>query len=170
MRRQFITFLLVAVTAGCSGQKKAGQNTSKLPTAAKSILEKADQIELISINPGERGQFEYPKGEYYGWKVLGRTTIEDADTRKSIISAAERGIAEEGRPAKCFDPRHAIHATSYDGENVDILICFHCSQVEVYVNGKDEGPFLGTSSFPEPVFDKVLTKANVPLAPKPPKR
>jgi hypothetical protein len=160
-----IAFLVILGSVSCSGQK-----ASKLPAAAKSILEKADQIELLSIDPGHSERDEPPpKGDYHGWKVLGKTTIQDPDIRKSVISAVERGLAEEGDPKKCFDPRHAIHA-SHKEKTVDILICFHCSQVQVYLDGNSEGPFLGTSSSPEAVLDKVLTQANVPLAPKPPKR
>jgi hypothetical protein len=157
-----IAFLVILGSAGCSGQK-----ASKLPSAAKSILENADQIELLSIDPGHPERDEPPpNGDYYSWKVLGRTTIEDSDTRNSIVSAVERGIEEEGMPAKCFDPRHAIHA-SHKGKTVDLLICFQCKQILVYLDGERQDPYLLTSSSPEPVLDKVLTQANVPLAEKP---
>jgi|SRR5437773_2079470 len=156
-----IAFVILG-SAGCSGQK-----ANKLPSAAKSILEKADQIELLSIDPGNRELDEPPpKGDYYTWKVLGKTVIEDADTHQSVISAVEQGIAESGRPASCFDPRHAIHA-SYNGKAVDLLICFECKQILVYLDGQRQDSYLLTSSSPEPVLDKVLTQANVPLAPKP---
>jgi len=107
-----------------------------------------------------------PKGDYFGWKVLGRTVIEGGVKRERVISAIERGIAEGGWPPDCFDPRHAIHATQNE-RTVDLLICFRCSQVMVYLDGNWERPFLVTSSSPEPILDKVLIEANVPLAPKP---
>jgi hypothetical protein len=157
-----IAFLVILGSAGCSGQK-----ANKLPSAAKSILEKADQIELLSIDPGHPERDEPPpKGDYYGWKVLGKTVIEDKDTQKSIHSALEQGIAEGGWPPACFDPRHAIHASD-NGKTVDLLICFECKQILVYLDGQRQDPYVFTSSSPEPVLDKVLTQANVPLAPKP---
>ena len=164
-RHVFIAIFFVPVCAGCSGEK-----SNKLSSAARSILENADYMELLSIDPGNRELDEPPpKGDYYGWKVLGKTAIEDSGTQKSIVSAVERGIVEaEGTGAACFWPRHAIHAT-YDGKKVDILICFECHQVLVYVDGQEKGPFLSTTSSSESVLDKGLTEANVPLAPKPPK-
>jgi hypothetical protein len=157
-----VIFLGVNGIAGCSGDK-----TNKLPSAAKSIFEKAEEIELISLDPGhpERGE-RPPKGDYFGWKELGRTTLEDAETRRRVVSAVEKGFAEGGRAASCFDPRHAIHA-SYKGKTVDILICFRCSQVLVYLNDERQDPFLEISVSPQPVLDKILADANVPLAPKP---
>lgn len=156
-----IALVLIAGSAGCSGQKG-----NKLPSAAKSILEKADQIELLSIDPGNRELDEPPpKGDYYGWRVLGKTVIEGAETQKSIVSSLEQGIAGGNTGAACFDPRHAIHA-AHKGKKVDILICFHCSQVLVYLDGQQQDPFLFINASPEPVFDKLLTDAYVPLAAK----
>ena len=73
---------------------------------------------------------------------------------------------QEGNVPACFRPRHGIHATR--GQKVvDLLVCFECSQVEVYSGGSDQ-PSLGlrTSGSPEPVFDKALRDAGIPLAPK----
>jgi len=160
----FVSFLFVAGSAGCSGDK-----TRKLPSAAKSILEKADEMELMSIDPGNRELDEpHPKGDYYGWKVIGKTVIDDLNTQKSILSALEKGVEEfgSGTPPACFDPRHAIHATR-NGKTVDLLICFECQQILVYLDGQRQDPYVFTSSSPESVLDKVLSEANVPLAPKP---
>jgi hypothetical protein len=63
-------------------------------------------------------------------------------------------------------PRHAIHATTYADKTVDVLICFQCSRVEFYLDGQMQNPDLPTSGSPEPILDKILTDANVPLAPK----
>jgi hypothetical protein len=69
----------------------------------------------------------------------------------------------------CFTPRHGIHATRA-GATVDLVVCFECLQIYLYVNGSEirnggEVRFL-TSKSPEAVFDKVLADANVPLARK----
>jgi hypothetical protein len=158
-----VIFLCVNGIAGCSGVKK-----NKLPSAAMSILEKAEEIELISLDPGHPEKDERPpKGDYFGWKELGRTTIEDAETRRRVVSAVATGLAEAtGAGANCFDPRHALHASHKD-KTVEILICFQCSQVLVYVNDKRQDPYLAISGSPQPVLDKILADANVPLAPKP---
>src|SRR5437879_8153151 len=89
-----IAFLIIPASAGCSGQK-----ANKLPSAAKSILEKTDQIELFSLDPGLGEGHTPPKGDYFGWKVLGKTVIDNADTKESVISAVERGMGEGTRAA-----------------------------------------------------------------------
>jgi hypothetical protein len=162
-----VLLLFVYGIVGCSSDEKGSAfKTSKLPSAAKSILENADQIELVSLDPGNSKRDESPpKGDYFGWKELGRTVITDADIRAKVVSSVEKGIAEVGRPAKCFDPRHAIHA-SYGDKSVDIIICFHCSQDLVYLDNQEQRPYLPISASPESVLDKILTETNVPLAPK----
>jgi hypothetical protein len=66
--------------------------------------------------------------------------------------------------ANCFDPRHGIRAKDKE-RTVDLVICFRCLQVAIFEQGKEQQTVL-TTSFPEPTFDAVLTKAKVPLAPK----
>jgi hypothetical protein len=119
-----IGLLCISAIAGCSAVK-----TNKLPSAAKSILEKADQIELISLDPGLPESGGPPKGDYFGWKELGRTAIENSDTRKNVVAAVEKGFSEAEGGKLCFDPRHALHAR-HNGKTVDVLICFYCSQVK----------------------------------------
>jgi hypothetical protein len=67
---------------------------------------------------------------------------------------------------KCFEPRHGVRAMA-GGKTVDLVICFACSEVQVWSDdGKDlEGlALIGDSA--QAAFDKVLTDAKVPLHPK----
>jgi hypothetical protein len=151
--------LLIFGNAGCTGQK-----SKPLPSNASSFLQEADQIELLSLDPRQSDNGSLKDG-FHGWKVLGKTMIENADTKKSVISALERGFAEGSNPAKCFNPRHAIHA-SHNEKTVDIIICFECRQFLIYLDNQ-QGEYLLIGASPEPVLDKALTEANVRLAPKP---
>src|SRR5262245_20526938 len=164
--RALVLASVVSVAMGASGisadDKADIEKYRKLPEDAKAILEKADQLELLSVHP-ERPQ-EKPKDEFHGWKVLGRTVVKDADTRKAIRAAISKGVAESQGVAGCFNPRHGIRATS-GGKTVDLVICFECWWMEVHVGGKWFAVW--TSGSPEPTLDKVLRDANVPLAPKP---
>jgi hypothetical protein len=66
--------------------------------------------------------------------------------------------------ALCFRPRHGVRAKS-GGRAVELVICFECSWVKVYVDGKevrDEA----TNVAPQKYLDELLTTAKVPLAPK----
>src|SRR5262245_34135414 len=147
--RSCISFLIVCLCL--IGIKACSSNDPhKLPSAAKSILEKADKIELISLYPGQMDE-PPPEGDYFGWKELGRTTIQDPETRETVATAVQNAIIEGRTGAKCFDPRHAIHA-DHKGKTVDILICFHCSQVLIYLNEK-QGPYIAISESPQPLLD-----------------
>jgi hypothetical protein len=135
-----------------------------IPEGPRGALEKAGQIELYSLDP-DRGE-EKPKDGFHGWKVLGQTTVKNADTLKALVAAFKKGVAEnDGIVAGCFNPRHGIRVT-HDGKTFDFVICFECYQVEVYIDGKKVKGFLVTRS-PQKAFDKVLKDAGVPLPQKP---
>jgi hypothetical protein len=135
-----------------------------LPDQAKTILEKASESDVYSLEPLEK--VDKAKA-LHGWKVLGKTTVKKAAARKALLTALTKGIAEPGRGgAKCFDPRHAIHAT-YEGKSVDLVICFECGWVYVYLDGNDKtSAELEVNGRTQPVFDKLLRAASIPLAKK----
>src|SRR5262249_31812235 len=116
-------FLLVGLAA-------AEEQKKQLPEKARAILQKAEQIELLSLDPDfDTGKV---KDGFRGWKVLGKTTLKEAKERKKLLDAVETGVAEAGKfGAKCFDPRHGIRATA-DGKTVDLVICYACSWIYVY--------------------------------------
>ena len=63
--------------------------------------------------------------------------------------------------AGCFNPRHGIRLIG-GGETTDLVICFECLQVQVFVDGRRPGGFL-TSASPQPAFDQVLLAAGIAL-------
>jgi hypothetical protein len=165
--RQRVCVLLAfisLITFGISANSADKEKSNKIPDKARAILEKAEQIELLSIDP-ERPK-ENPKDDFHGWKVLGKTVVKDAEVRKKLVAAFQKGVEEnKGEAALCFNPRHGIRA-SHDGKTADFLICFECFHGHTYVGEKEIEGFLTTDS-PEAVFDKVLKDAMVPLAEKP---
>lgn len=155
IHRTFPISLLALALVAAGGP---GQNTPS-SKGVKDILENAEQFELYSLNPTSRD-----KEGFNGWKVLGKTAIKDADTRKAIVDALYKGLADsDGKAAKCFDPRHGIRATG-KGKTVDVVICFECYQALFRAGGKSKTETLTRS--PEKTFDEVLTKSGVPLAKK----
>lgn len=134
---------------------------SKIPEPARTALEGADQLELLSIDPSRRR--ETSADDFHGWRVLGRTQVQDADARKRLAAALRKGAGEsDGSVAACFSPRHGVRAT-HAGKTVDLVICFECLQVKVYSADEPDGSFL-TAGSPQPVFDQILREAGVPLA------
>ncbi len=149
--------IVIALIAGCTSNSA----DSKIPERAMAALEKADQFELLSIDPDRLE--ERPKDDFHDWTVLGRRQIKDAVTRKKLVAALKNGAAEnDGTVNMCFHPRHGIRAI-HDGKTMDFVICFECFQVKVYADEKRDDGFLTTGS-PQPVFDQVLRDAGIPLA------
>ena len=135
-----------------------------VPAAAGEALEKADAVELLSLDPLRPK--EEPKDGFHGWKVLGRTAPKDDATRRMLTADLRAAAgASEGSAAACFNPRHGLRVTRA-GKTVDLVICFECLQVEVYEGEKDAGRFLITDA-PQAAFDKVLRDAGVPRPTKP---
>jgi hypothetical protein len=144
----------------------ASLRADTIPAELQAILEKGEQFELLSLNPDPRQ--EKAEDGFHGWKVLGKTTVKDAEARKKLLAAFKKGVEENtGFVAGCFNPRHGIRVTQ-DGKTTDFVICFECAQVKVFVGDKEEKGFLITAS-PQSVFDGVLKEAKVPLAEKPKK-
>jgi hypothetical protein len=141
-----------------------------IPDQLRAILEKAEHFELFSLNPTDplSENKKEPKETFHGWEVLGKTTVKDAETRKKLVDAFEKGVADNKGPhANCFDPRHGIRVT-HDGKTADFVICFECRHVHAIVGDQPAKAFLITDS-PEAAFDSVLKEAKVFLAPKPKK-
>lgn len=168
--------LLALVVAGFLGGALAGEERRNvLPAEALALLEKAAPYELLSLEPSSSDDDEDKDKKvekFHGWRVLGKTAVKEADARKTVLTALLKGIAEnDGSAAKCFNPRHGLRAM-HDKKSVDLVICFECLQIEVYVDGKQVHPAGGrgailTSESPQPTLDKLLKDAKVPLARKP---
>lgn len=135
---------------------------NKLPDELVKLLYKS-KIELYSLLPERIMEKGKEESGFYGWKVLGKTTLSDAD-RKAVLDAVIKGIADsDGTAAKCFDPRHGLGIT-YENKTAGFTICFECYQLIGHGTGTS-GP-LTTTRAPQVLLDKILTAAQVPLAPK----
>jgi hypothetical protein len=159
MRTRFAAPLVLLALFAVGPAARAEDKANKIPDDLRAVLEKADQFELLSLNPEEPK--EKPKDGFHGWQVLGKTTVKDAETRKKLVAALGKGVKEnDGTVARCFNPRHGIRVT-HDGKTADFVICFECFQVKAFAGDKLQG-FLVTNS-PQPTFDTVLKEAKVPL-------
>jgi len=150
--------LLLLVSAACDA--RAVKNDNDVPTAVMAALRDGTDYELLSLDPDRTK--EPPADNLHGWRVLGRTKIEDAATRKKLNDALQAGAKEnDGTVAGCFNPRHGI-SVKHNGKTFDLVICFECMSVAVYEQGKRHEGFLVTRT-PQKVFDAVMTAAKVPL-------
>ena len=152
--------LVFAAVALMALPSRSPAKDNKLPADVMDILSKADQIELLSLDPNSDG--DKSKDAFHEYKVLGKTAVKDTEARKKLVESLTKGMEGEIRPAKCFNPRHGIRAT-HDGKTVELVICFECHQFGLYSGAGEVTGFLVDKS-PEPAFDKVLKDAGIPKA------
>lgn len=98
------------------------------------MLEGADAFKIYALE-AYASEAPAPGAEvFHGHEVLAQAEIKDAKVRSNITSIVNRGVRKGGDQAKCFNPRHGIHATQA-GRTVDLVICYECSTIEVVENG-----------------------------------
>jgi hypothetical protein len=163
MRHSLHLLLMVTLllSTGCSGG-------NQLPKKAKAILERADHIELLSLDPATR-RTHSSNNAFHDYEVLGKIDLVETDSRRQVISSLFAGVADpNGNPKACFEPRHGIRATA-NGSRVDLVICFECGQLKAYIDDVDTTPsnIIVTAPTPASTFNSVLIAAKVPL-PEPP--
>jgi hypothetical protein len=174
MRLSRLAMLAVVLIAGCGKQSSPpnpistiGGNVmnvgSQIPEMVRTALEEGQDFELYSLDPKHRDE-EKPS-EFLRRKVIGKTLVKDAATRKAILAAFENADVDD-LYISCFDPRHAIRV-SHGGKSFYLTICFQCENVYAWVGDDDEKPLgFKTARSPEVLFDEVLKAAGVPLAAK----
>ena len=156
LRRSLAVLALLA----CSALPACADN--KLPADAETVLDKAEELELYSLDPTECDK--KPKDGFHGWKVLGKTTLKKKEDRQKVLKAIRKGIADsDGSVAGCFNPRHGLKGKA-GGKTVELVICYECLSLEVYVDGKRSSVL--TARSPQPELDKVLRGAGVKLPKK----
>lgn len=157
------------------------EHDNRLPDEVRALLSGADQMELLSLDPHLRRPatplrpetgvepvfvIEEPAiGEFHTWPVLGRTTLIDPHARQQVVAAIEKGLADsDGTARQCFYPHHGLHA-SCQGKTVDLVICYECNQLLVYIDRLETYRLTATTS--QPVLNAILKEAGVPLARQP---
>ena len=154
VRWSLLALAMVALAVGMVWMRWRG-----LPYGVARSLGTAETYELISVSP------RIGMGDYYGHQTFGRATITDPAVRQRLNAALQAAVRESnGSVAACFNPRHAIRASG-GGHVTELLVCFECKAIEVFSDGK-KTDYIPISSSQESVFDAVLQKAGVPLAPK----
>jgi hypothetical protein len=118
---------------------------------------------LYSLN----GEESYPpnkpwKGEkFHGFGVLGKTEVSSPSDRLDILAAVKKGIAQSnGAENKCFWPHHGFSMVQ-NGKKVDYVICFHCLQLQRFMDGA--GKTIPTTTSPADTLDAHLKKAGIPV-------
>lgn len=147
--------------AGCGGKA-----VPRFPESVEEALAGAAEFELLSLDPIQEEGGPTVVDGFHGWKILGKTSIRDAASRKQVADALHAGDDRQIEMASCFWPRHGLKA-EYRGRVIEIVVCFQCSQAECYVDGAKLGDTVKVLGTAQPALDEILKAANVPLPAKP---
>lgn len=133
---------------------------NELPRSVAAILNNPDRFELLSIRSDgmERPSRDGPPR----YAVLGRLDVTDSGTRGELVAALKQSLAEGVGAAMCFRPRHVIRA-SKGQETAELVFCFECCQVEVYLDGSRRKDLI-CNHVQRDVFNRTLRSAGVPVA------
>ncbi len=120
-------FLRLSLRALAVAGALAGAGCGSLPGSARDVLDHADTFEIYALNPNSRVEGE---GSFQGFQVVGSAKVTDPAAQQRILDIIESGMGKWATQAKCFNPRHGVHAV-HAGRTVDITICYECSNIEI---------------------------------------
>jgi hypothetical protein len=151
---------------GASVAASDNKPDNSLPREARDILASADKLEVLSISVARNKE----KEDFHGFHVLGTTTVTDKELRRKLADAIESAVAESTVYDVGFNynPRYGLRATS-GGKVVEMIICFHCTQIEVYVEGKLTKK-CATKQTLQKLLNQILADAKIPVPPTPRER
>jgi hypothetical protein len=164
MWRISLGLLIVVAPIGCGSGAATGVTFPDL-----SALEQLTLFSIDGRDPGEdgrRGQrVPAAVGEFRGYPVLGQVEVTDPERREQLVAALQDGYARRPKMgAKCFWPRHGIRLVA-KGQTVEYVICFQCAWLDQY-SGESRPRKEPINPDVQPVFDKTLKEAGVPIAPE----
>jgi len=139
--------LLAAPVLGCGS----------LPDSAVAVLDRPDSFQILALEPHPTGEAQPGVERFHGHGVLAKADVADPKARERIVDIVNRGVRKGGTQAKCFNPRHGVHAVQ-GGRAVDLVICYECSALEVVEDG--HGTTLGTGDV-QPELDEAFRAAGV---------
>lgn len=183
--------IALVITVGLAMGMLTGCGNNDLPREVREAAEGADQFVLYSLDPHELfhklakveseegwgvgepevaakpGEDEGAEAKVVkrftgGWMILGEVEITDQAKRDELMGALrEAAQANDGMVAGCFIPRHGLRIVKGE-ETWDLVICFECLQMMVYLNDKKMDSVLITE-IAQPTFDAALREAGVEL-------
>ena len=130
-----------------------------------SYFKGPDKITLYSIDGRVAPVAEVAQTDqhFHGYPVFGKIDITSAEDIREILTAVDAGMANcDVERAACFWPRHAIQMVQR-GMLVEYVICFECNTIAICRDGQSE--FVAINSDPQPLLNRKLQEAGIPIAP-----
>jgi hypothetical protein len=123
-----------------------------VPRSLLAALSQSERFELFALLP-ERSEKSVTAG-FHGWPILAQSLVADRETQNILTQALKAGAESSFSFRSCFEPRHGVRLL-FQGKTVDLVICFKCETVEVYLDDRRVKGFSTTNS-PEATFDRVV--------------
>jgi hypothetical protein len=131
-------FLAVAIGVSACGRG----DPEPAPRAASFPLERiadATILEVLSLDPepglpDAEGNASAVKEDpaFHGWPFLGRSTSISREDQAALLKELGAMFADPPEVTiACHLPRHALRLQTPTGD-LDVLICFECSNLEIY--------------------------------------
>ncbi len=123
----------------------AQERPAALPPGVAEAL--GDTESLVIHLVGLRRPKDLPEGapvpplpadrSFHDYEILGTARVSSPAQVEAIVASLLRGVESyQGEDFGCFLPRHGVRAKLRDGRTIDLSVCFHCQNMEVYVPGR----------------------------------
>lgn len=130
-----------------------------LPPKVREILEKAEIFEILA----EMREREIRESDLLNFQPNRIVKNFDEKEKKEILEAFYFDASREDSPASCYEPHHQIRAI-YQGETVEIEICFDCAKFIVTSSfGKFEGTFVRENRKSEDLFNRIIENKSIEI-------
>ncbi len=99
---------------------------------------------------------------FYGYEILGSVRLTDHGLLKRMARELDAAVdTNDMMTVRCFWPRHGLR-TTVDGKKLELIICFECRMLALYVDGEFKSK-TELDSTPKSTFDKPLIDAGIAI-------
>src|SRR5207244_5629814 len=143
MKVKLLSFVLIVVLVVIVWNLISRNRSKPLANDLEEQLIHSASFEALALNPvpiSDLNKLGTNTDTLLRYPILGHVKIDDQNPRQELVSAISKDIANANHlPTACIlEPRHGIRCI--DGSNsVLIVICYHCGDVVLERNGKNEG-------------------------------
>ena len=148
MRSKLLCVLACIAAAGCRSKDPAPDDRPVAGREERALLAAASELTLFAIDPHR----DASGPELHGFPIRKTVTIPREEIPR-VAGAVASGLGR-GPEANCFEPHHALRVASM-GQSLELVICFACSEVEVYRGGQRVG-WLATDGTAEAILARYL--------------
>jgi hypothetical protein len=126
-------------------------------------------IYLVGVRPrpADAPEAESPPKEiatFHGWPIFGTAHVTSTQEVRSIIRSVIQGVERyRSEPIGCFFPRHGVRAASKDGWIIDLVICYQCQNMEVYLTPSTHEKLLAGEADEQPARVYTFDDSRQPL-------